>query len=56
VPPERLLEWRPSDGWRPICRKLGVPEPADPFPHVNQGDEFRERNRFDTDEEAPDNR
>jgi hypothetical protein len=54
VPAERLLEWRPSDGWGPICRRLGLPEPAEPFPHVNRGDEFRARNRFDADESERD--
>ena len=34
-PSERLVEWRPEDGWAPICHALGVPVPPDPFPHVN---------------------
>lgn len=24
VPPDRLVEWQPGDGWEPICRALGV--------------------------------
>jgi hypothetical protein len=41
VRPERLIDWRPGDGWAPICSALGVPVPATPFPHVNTTDEFR---------------
>jgi hypothetical protein len=41
VPPSQLLEWRPSDGWEPICERLGKPVPGDPFPLVNTTAEFR---------------
>ena len=41
VPAERLIDWHPGDGWGPICRGLGIPEPSEPFPHVNTTDEFR---------------
>jgi hypothetical protein len=41
VPPERLLEWHPGDGWEPICSALGLPVPETPFPHVNSTEEFR---------------
>jgi len=40
VPPERLLEWRPGDGWGPLCAALGVAVPDVPFPHVNTSDSF----------------
>ena len=40
VPPERLLEWRPGDGWDPLCAALGVAVPDEPFPHVNTSDDF----------------
>ena len=43
VPAERLVEWRTGDGWRPLCAALGVPEPDEPFPHVNTTEMFRER-------------
>jgi hypothetical protein len=43
APTERLLEWQPGDGWDPICERLGVPVPDEPFPHANTGDEFRTR-------------
>lgn len=42
VPKERLLEWTPADGWEPICERLGLPVPAEPFPKVNTTAEFRE--------------
>jgi Sulfotransferase domain len=48
IPPGRLVEWRPGDGWSPICAALGLPVPADPFPHVNTTADFRAR-RFDID-------
>jgi hypothetical protein len=41
VPADRLVEWRPGDGWDPLCAALGVPVPSEPFPHVNTTDEFR---------------
>jgi hypothetical protein len=41
VAPGRLVEWRPGDGWEPLCTALGVPVPDEPFPHVNSTEEFR---------------
>ena len=35
APADRLLEWRASDGWEPLCAALGVPVPDEPFPHTN---------------------
>jgi hypothetical protein len=43
VPPSRLVEWQPGDGWAPICSALGLPEPDEPFPHVNTTAQFHER-------------
>jgi Sulfotransferase domain len=43
VPPERLVEWQPGDGWEPLCAALGVAEPDDDFPHVNSTAEFHAR-------------
>ncbi len=40
--PDRLLEWQPGDGWEPICAALDLPVPAEPFPHVNTTDDFRQ--------------
>jgi hypothetical protein len=42
VPASRLLEWHLGDGWSPICERLGVPVPAEPFPVTNTTDEFRQ--------------
>jgi hypothetical protein len=41
VPPDRLVEWRPGDGWAPLCAALGVAVPDEPFPHVNSAAEFK---------------
>jgi len=41
VGPDRLLEWRPGEGWEPICTRLGLAVPREPFPHVNTTAEFR---------------
>lgn len=44
--PGRLLEWRPADGWEPLCRALGLPVPDEPFPHSNTTEEFLTRVRL----------
>jgi hypothetical protein len=41
--PARLVQWRPGDGWEPLCDALGVPEPDAPFPHENTTADFRAR-------------
>lgn len=41
IPSSQLLEWRPGDGWEPICDRLGLPVPAEPFPLTNTTDDFR---------------
>lgn len=41
IPPSRLLEWRPGDGWEPICERLGAPVPDDPFPLTNTTEDMR---------------
>jgi Sulfotransferase domain len=43
VAPERLLDWRPGDGWAPICTALGRAVPDQPFPHENTTANFRAR-------------
>jgi len=35
VPEDRLLVWQVKDGWGPLCKFLGLPEPGDPFPNLN---------------------
>src|SRR5215472_1167383 len=42
IPADRLLEWTAADGWEPICERLGVPVPSEPFPVTNTTKEFRE--------------
>jgi hypothetical protein len=41
IPADRLIDWQPGDGWKPICAKLGLPVPSEPFPHANTTDDFR---------------
>ena len=41
APPDRLVEWRTSDGWDPICGALGLAVPRRPFPHANTTAETR---------------
>jgi hypothetical protein len=35
VSPERLLVFKVTDGWGPLCDFLGVPLPNEPFPNLN---------------------
>ena len=42
APPGRLLVWRASEGWEPICRALGLPVPEAPFPWTNRREEWNE--------------
>ncbi len=39
--PDRLLTYRLGDGWEPLCRFLGRPVPAEPFPHRNTAADFQ---------------
>jgi hypothetical protein len=41
IPAERLLEWSPEQGWEPICARLGVAVPDEPFPATNSTAEWR---------------
>ena len=43
IEPERLVEWTPADGWKPICDALGLPVPNRPFPHRNSTQSYRAR-------------
>lgn len=42
LPADRLLVFEAAEGWRPLCKFLGVPAPATPFPRVNSTAEFWE--------------
>jgi hypothetical protein len=39
VPAERRLEYKPGDGWEPLCEFLGVDIPNVPFPRENDAEE-----------------
>jgi len=41
APASQLLEWQPGEGWEPICERLSVPVPSEPFPVTNTTDDFR---------------
>jgi hypothetical protein len=40
VPSDQLLEWRPGDGWTPLCDALAVPVPSEPFPWLNRREDW----------------
>lgn len=42
VPKDKLLVYDVRDGWGPLCEFLGVPEPAEPLPHLNKKENFKE--------------
>ena len=43
IPPERLLVFEAKQGWEPLCKFLGVPVPATPYPSENTREEFKKR-------------
>jgi hypothetical protein len=43
VPKEKLLVFEAAQGWAPLCKFLGVPVPATPYPATNSTEEFRSR-------------
>ena len=40
IPKQRLLEWTATDGWEPICERLG-PKPDQSFPQTNDTASWR---------------
>ena len=40
IAPERLLVWKPQDGWAPLCEFLEVPVPDEALPSVNDTQAF----------------
>ncbi|MDE2516662.1 MAG: hypothetical protein KGL12_11600 [Rhodospirillales bacterium] len=40
IAPTRLLVYDVAEGWGPLCRFLGVAEPAAEFPHLNTTEAF----------------
>jgi len=45
VPSDRLLVYRVTQGWRPLCKLVGKKVPTVPFPHDNTIDEMSRRVR-----------
>lgn len=43
VPPAKLLEFNPREGWAPLCAFLDRPVPDEPFPNVNSTEDFLNR-------------
>lgn len=41
-----LLEWEPTDGWRPLCAFLGYDEPEEAFPRMNETVEIEKLKRL----------
>lgn len=41
VPKERLLEFHPKDGWKPLCDFLGKEVPEGDFPNINEGSSLK---------------
>jgi len=40
ISPERLLIYEVGEGWDRLCKFLGVPVPAEPYPSENSRAEF----------------
>ena len=40
IPKERLLVYETGSGWEPLCKFLGVPVPATPYPRENTREQF----------------
>jgi hypothetical protein len=45
IAPERLLVFEVGEGWERLCKFLGVPVPAEPYPSENSTAEFQARVR-----------
>ena len=41
VPRDKLLVYRPGDGWGPLCAFLDRPIPATPYPKLNSTEDFQ---------------
>ncbi len=40
MPARRLLVYEVKQGWVPLCEFLGVEAPREPFPRLNERDQF----------------
>lgn len=43
VPEDRLLNFEMRDGWAPLCEFLGKDQPKEPFPWINEQEEYARR-------------
>jgi len=43
IPADRLLIFDAKDGWDPLCKFLNVPIPDEPYPRINDTNEFNSR-------------
>jgi hypothetical protein len=41
VSEEKLLIYRPSEGWEPLCEFLACPVPDEPYPKLNTTEQFQ---------------
>lgn len=46
APRDRLLEFKSTDGWQPICSFLGVAEPDEEYPRINDANEYLHAHRM----------
>lgn len=51
APKGRFLEWRPEEGWGPICSALHLDIPGQPFPHSNTTAQARDELGLEADDE-----
>lgn len=45
VPQDKLLVFKATDGWGPLCDFLSLPVPPSPFPNVNSREQFQKIKR-----------
>ncbi len=45
IPKDRLLVFQATDGWEPLCKFLGVPVPAEPYPKLNTTEDMQARRK-----------
>jgi hypothetical protein len=46
VPKEKLLEFKPVDGWGPLCEFLEKPVPEGEYPFINDAEEYVRIHKF----------
>lgn len=43
APRNKLLVFKATDGWGPLCAHLGLPVPDEPYPNINDAAEFKRK-------------